>query len=566
MEIALLKFFQPFVNVCRWFDTVMNQPLVKAVVGPTLHNRGRGIQNLHVFDTESNIPVEFVPARYLETPPSSEKPQKKELAQEHPEPNRNENIPERPSERPSEFQSENRTENPSENQVEKPSENQTEKPAENQTGKPSENQTEKPAENQAEKPAENQAEKPVENQTEKHSENQPSESGNLTKITVSDTSRGNRRLGSVSEDTLNRVPQSMKKSSSQVTKTNVIKSSSRSKLLAHKLLKSATVDSSSPVATSLTLSSTSSMTTSTITTEEEIHKLKRLEKLFQKSDLDGNGTLDSNEIQILLVSAFQHKAGSYTPSLYEEALVKFSDKQFASFCVPGEDYVDFDGFVQLYDAVLNAPDIPQDLKSCATSAEEEYKKSKREKKERKSKPIFSGISKKEVKPDLSAQQKEDYMKSFGDLFGMEGITPSSVASGSDACAGTTRLGLQPNFMDRVPKAGHPPPIVKSLAPKELVSLNSFEGGAKVTFTVKAGGPSGGWGKILKGGKEVWINLEAKTNISFTPQHVEDLCKLISGYKPNSGQMKKNLIYLELQAPEDVERICSEKVLTYWVKT
>jgi hypothetical protein len=41
------------------------------------------------------------------------------------------------------------------------------------------------------------------------------------------------------------------------------------------------------------------------TRPEKGDKLRRLEKLFQRADIDGNGTLDTQELQFLIISAFR---------------------------------------------------------------------------------------------------------------------------------------------------------------------------------------------------------------------------------------------------------------------
>eukprot|EP01130_Rhizamoeba_saxonica_P002489 TRINITY_DN12281_c0_g1_i1.p1 TRINITY_DN12281_c0_g1~~TRINITY_DN12281_c0_g1_i1.p1 ORF type:complete len:235 (-),score=72.12 TRINITY_DN12281_c0_g1_i1:32-682(-) len=94
----------------------------------------------------------------------------------------------------------------------------------------------------------------------------------------------------------------------------------------------------------------------------------RLRKIFEKADKDGNGFLDSKELRHVVARAFKKNDIDFDSKL----IYKYSALQMDKHDADGNGELEFEEFVELYNNLIEDPELPISLKRRAEDADMEY--------------------------------------------------------------------------------------------------------------------------------------------------------------------------------------------------
>eukprot|EP01124_Arcella_intermedia_P035035 TRINITY_DN8826_c0_g1_i1.p1 TRINITY_DN8826_c0_g1~~TRINITY_DN8826_c0_g1_i1.p1 ORF type:complete len:262 (-),score=83.06 TRINITY_DN8826_c0_g1_i1:35-799(-) len=148
---------------------------------------------------------------------------------------------------------------------------------------------------------------------------------------------------------------------------------------------------------------------------DEKKRRKKLKKIFERADEDGNGSLDQLEVRHLIRRIFK----TSKVDLASQNLIKYAETQFNLVDKDGSGTLDFEEFLELYDKLLTDPQIPEEMKLNAKQTETEKKK-------------------KIVIPEITEEQRASYRQTF-DMFDTD---KSGAIDAKELGAVMTKLGVK----------------------------------------------------------------------------------------------------------------------------
>jgi len=102
----------------------------------------------------------------------------------------------------------------------------------------------------------------------------------------------------------------------------------------------------------------------------EDKRRRKLRKIFERADEDGNGSLDKNEVRHLILRLFRNSKVDFN----SKHLAKYAELQFNAVDKDGSGSLSFEEFMVLYEKLMTDPDIPEEMKKGAKETESEKSK------------------------------------------------------------------------------------------------------------------------------------------------------------------------------------------------